>query len=109
MQIVLVEHDSVVVAYEPSGQYVGSGGTVDDWRQWVAESRPTWSEPTTALEPPTLIGKPPEHGEKCSLCGVRKRDSWEWRLNAIALGAFGHAAASEPPPCRLCNPLKEIQ
>jgi hypothetical protein len=73
MLITLVEHrtDSaaLVYAYLPSGQFFGNGGTVADWQRWIAANRPEWPAPVVAEKPPSVLGSPPEHGEKCSLCG----------------------------------------
>lgn len=108
MQITLVERDSTVFAYLPSGQLLGDGGTLDIWRQWLVEHHPAWPAPIVAEKPPEItVGPAPEHGEICPLCHRRKRDAWEYRLNAIALEAFGYAAPDEPPRCRLCNPGTE--
>jgi hypothetical protein len=114
VQITIVEHraqpdgSASVYAYESNGQFFGHGGTVDDWRAWVSENRPTWPETIVAAEPPSLtVGPAPEYGERCLLCGAVKRDAYEYRLNAIALNAFGFAAPDRPPWCRLCNPDQE--
>lgn len=109
MQLTLVQQQlkgiPTIYAYQPDGQVFGDGGTVVAWCHWVAEHQPTWPTPIVADVPPTVVvGPAPQYGETCPLCLRRKRPAWEYRLNAIALNAFGHASSGEPPPCRLCNP-----